>query len=44
VTITAANRNLGVIKIAENQTVSPTHKNKYGMDYVPPPNPEYNRP
>jgi hypothetical protein len=44
VNITAANRNLGVIKIAENQTVSPTHKNKYGMDYVPPPNPEYNRP
>ena len=44
VTITDANRNLGVIKIAENQTVSPTHKNKYGMDYVPPPNPEYNRP
>jgi plastocyanin len=44
VTITDANRNLGVIKIAENQTVSATHKNKYGMDYVPPPNPEYNRP
>ncbi|MGB8322180.1 MAG: hypothetical protein WCE52_04385 [Candidatus Acidiferrum sp.] len=44
VTITDANRNLGVIKIAENQTVSLTHKNKYGMDYVPPPNPEYNRP
>jgi hypothetical protein len=44
VTITDANRNLGVIKIAENQSVSATHKNKYGMDYVPPPNPEYNRP
>ena len=44
VTITDANRKLGVIKIAENQSVATTHKNKYGMDYVPPPNPEYNRP
>ncbi len=44
VTVSAADRNLGVIGVSENPNFTITHKNKYGMDYVPPPNPAYNHP
>ena len=37
VTISDATRNIGVIRIPENSNFTPTHKNKYGLDYVPPP-------
>jgi plastocyanin len=44
VTISDSSRNLGQIRIQENPKFTPNHKNKYGLDYVPPPNPDYNRP
>jgi plastocyanin len=44
VTISDAARNLGPIQIEENPNFTPSHKNKYGLDYVPPPNAEYDRP
>jgi plastocyanin len=44
VTIAESSRNLGQIDIQENPNFTPDHKNKYGLDYVPPPNPEYDRP
>jgi len=43
VTISSSGRNLGVINLVENPNFTLTHKNKYGLDYVPPPNPDYNR-
>jgi plastocyanin len=44
VTISDSTRNLGQIHILENPNFTLTHKNKYGLDYVPPPNREYDRP
>jgi len=44
VTISDSTRNLGQIRILENPNFTPDHKNKYGLDYVPPPNPNYDRP
>jgi plastocyanin len=44
VVISDAARSLGVIRIPENSNVTSTHKNKYGLDYVPPPNPDYDQP
>jgi hypothetical protein len=43
VTISSAGRNLGVISLIENPNFTLSHKNKYGLDYVPPPNPDYDR-
>ena len=44
VTISDASRNIGTLQVLQNPTFTPTHKNKYGLDYVPPPNPDYDRP
>jgi plastocyanin len=43
-TISASNRDLGTIRVNENPDFTIEHKNKYGLDYVPPPNPAYNQP
>jgi plastocyanin len=44
VTISEGSRNLGAIQLTEMPNFTPTHKNKYGLDYVPPPNTDYDRP
>jgi plastocyanin len=44
VTISDANRSLGTIRIPENPNFTLAHKNKYGLDYVPPPNSDYDHP
>ncbi len=43
VTISESARYLSRIRVAENPSFSPEHKNKYGQDYVPPPPPGYSR-
>jgi len=44
VTISDSARSLGPLRIQENAHFTPAHKNKYGLDYVPPPNADYDRP
>jgi len=44
VTISDSSRKIGPIEVLQNPTFTPTHKNKYGLDYVPPPNPDYDQP
>ena len=44
VTISNSNRNLGQIRVLETPNFTPAHKNKYGLDYVPPPNTDYDHP
>jgi plastocyanin len=44
VMIADSSRKIGPIEVLQNPTFTPTHKNKYGLDYVPPPNPDYDRP
>jgi plastocyanin len=44
VEISSSTRTLGQIRVLENPNFTPTHKNKYGLDYVPPPNRDYDRP
>jgi plastocyanin len=44
VTVSNSARNLGTIRIIENPNFTPAHKNKYGLDYVPPPNADYDHP
>ena len=44
VTISDSGRSLGVLRIRENPKFTPAHKNKYGLEYVPPPNTEYEQP
>ena len=44
VTISADARTLGTIHVAENPNYSFSHKNKYGEDYVPPPDKATNTP
>jgi len=44
VTISFVSTDLGSIGIPENPSFSPTHKNKYGQDYTPPPEPGYSHP
>jgi hypothetical protein len=44
VTISNSTQNLGQIHVPENPDFTAAHKNKYGLDYVPPPNPEYDHP
>lgn len=41
VEITDASRTLQAIQIPENPNFSLAHKNKYGLDYVPPPKSDY---
>jgi plastocyanin len=44
VTISDSSHTIGPIQIAQNPSFTAAHKNKYGLDYVPPPNPDYDRP
>ena len=44
VTISNPIQNLGQIHVPENPDFAAAHKNKYGLDYVPPPNPDYDHP
>ncbi len=44
VTISDSSRPIGPIQIVQNPGFTAAHKNKYGLDYVPPPNPDYDRP
>jgi plastocyanin len=44
VTISDSARSFGLIHILENPNFTAAHKNKYGLDYVRPPNPDYNHP
>ncbi|HEX3377916.1 MAG TPA: hypothetical protein VHS29_13695 [Candidatus Acidoferrales bacterium] len=46
VNISDATRTLESIRVVENPNFTVAHKNKYGQDYVPPPNPSpaYSRP
>ena len=44
VRVSRSTRNLGSIQIKENPNFTLAHKNKYGLEYVPPPNPVYNHP
>jgi len=44
VTISVAARDLGTLHILENPDFTANHKNKYGLDYVPPPNSNYDHP
>lgn len=44
VTISETSRNLSLAHIAENSNFTTVHKNKYGQDYVPPPNNDYPHP
>jgi hypothetical protein len=44
VVISDSSRNLGVIQLVEMPNFTLAHKNKYGLDYVPPPSPDYDHP
>jgi plastocyanin len=44
ITISESARSLNPIRVVENPHFTPSHKNKYGQDYVPPPNPGYTGP
>lgn len=44
VTISDSGRSLGTIRIPENPNFTLAHKNKYGLDYVPAPSSDYDRP
>ena len=44
VRISAESRDLGAIVIPEDPSFTPTHKNKYGQDYAPPPKQGYPQP
>jgi plastocyanin len=44
VTISNPTQTLGQIHVPENPDFTAAHKNKYGLDYVPPPNPDYDHP
>ncbi len=41
---TADSRDLGTITVQQDPAFTPAHKNKYGQDYAPPPNPGYSQP
>jgi plastocyanin len=44
VTISDSSPTIGPIQIVQNPSFTAAHKNKYGLDYVPPPNPDYDHP
>lgn len=44
VAISDSSRNLEQIRVQMNPNFTSNHKNKYGLDYVPPPKPDYNHP
>jgi plastocyanin len=43
-TIPAPSKDIETISVPQNPGFSPTHKNKYGQDYPPPPAPTYSHP
>jgi hypothetical protein len=43
VVISDSSRSLGQLHLVEVPNFTLAHKNKYGLDYVPPPNPDYDR-
>lgn len=44
VTISSRNRTLPPIHLADNPNINTAHKNKYGQEYVPPPDNTYSHP
>jgi hypothetical protein len=44
VVISESARNLGTLHLFEMPNFTLAHKNKYGLDYVPPPSPDYDHP
>lgn len=44
IVISGANRSLETIRVVDNAAPNPTHKNKYGKDYVPAGSPAYSNP
>lgn len=44
VSVSSIAKDLGTISVRENPSFSQAHKNKYGLDYTPPPAPEYSHP
>jgi hypothetical protein len=44
VTVSSTNRTLPPIQLADNPNINTAHKNKYGQDYVPPPDNTYSHP
>jgi len=44
VIISGSSRNLGLLHLVEMPNFTLAHKNKYGLEYVPPPNPDYDHP
>jgi plastocyanin len=44
VTISSSSKELGTIQVPENPSFTSAHKNKYGLDYTPPPVPSYSHP
>ena len=44
VVISDASRNLGLLHLQEMPNFTLAHRNKYGLDYVPAPNPDYDHP
>jgi plastocyanin len=41
VTVSADARDLGSVKVPENPSFTPSHQNKYGQEYTPPPSQSY---
>jgi hypothetical protein len=44
VTVSDSSRSLGLLHLTEVPNFTLAHKNKYGLDYVPPPKPDYDHP
>jgi plastocyanin len=44
VRVAADTRDLGTIVVQQDPAFTPSHKNKYGQDYTPPPKPGYGQP
>lgn len=44
ITVSNSTPNFGVLHIPENPDFTSVHKNKYGLDYIPPPNADYDHP
>jgi hypothetical protein len=44
VEISESSRALPPVRVMDNPDFTLAHKNKYGQEYVPPPNPEYVQP
>jgi plastocyanin len=44
IVISDANRTLETVRVVDNPTQNPNHKNKYGKDYVPAATPAYSNP